>query len=283
MSFDRRLTPARDDLAAEHLRGQIDAPRYAAGDSYRVTSPTAPLRARPDTAAAYDTELLYGEDFEVYDIAAGWAWGQSVSDGYVGYIPQDALAPAHELAAPTHRVCGPSAQVYAEPRLKLPPVATLPYGARLCAGSVADGYVEIGPHRWVPLPQVSELDRPASDWVAEAERFLSVPYVWGGRSFSGLDCSALVQLARQAGGFDCPRDSDMQEAAATSLPAGAPPSRGDLMFWRGHVGILLDAERLLHANAHHMAVAIESLADAVSRIERSGDGKVTSRGRLDPA
>ena len=280
MSFDRRLVAARQDLAAAHLEGQIDAPRYVEAKRQRIIAPTAPMRAKPDVGGSYDTELLHGEEIDVYEVADGWAWGQSALDRYVGYVPADCLGPVSQTA-PTHRVQTLTAQVYGEPQLKCPPVETLPFGARLTEEANENGYACVGPDRWIPTTQVRRLDQPAADWVAEAEKFLAVPYIWGGRSSAGLDCSALIQLSRQAAGHDCPRDSDMQEAASPAVPDGTKPKRGDLMFWRGHVGVMIDAETLLHANAHHMAVAIESLAAAVTRIEQAGDGAVTRHARLD--
>ena len=160
----------------------------------------------------------------------------------------------------------------------------MPYGARLCVRSIEDRHARLADGHFIPVPQIAPLDVPTTDWVAEAERFLGVGYVWGGRSSWGLDCSALVQLARQAAGFECPRDSDMQaEGLGRTLPDQAPLQRGDLIFWKGHVGIMSSAETLLHANAHHMAVTTEPLAEAIQRIEAAGDGQVTRRARLDAA
>ena len=284
MTHDPRLTPARADLAAEALRGQIEAPRYVMPEPYRIAAPVVPLRPRPDTSLPPDTELLFGEGVGVLDVADNWAWVQSALDGYVGYLPADSLRPATE-PEPSHRVRTLTAQAYAEPRLKSPASGTLVFGARFPVTEIRDGYARVGEALWMPEPQIVLLDHAERDWVAIAEMFLGVPYVWGGRSSRGLDCSALVQLARQgAGHTDCPRDSDMQAAdLGVTLAEGAPMQRGDLIFWKGHVGILVDPLRLLHANAHHMAVTLEPLAGAVQRIEAAGDGPVTRRARLDAA
>ena len=280
---DPRLTPARADLAAEKLRGTVDAPRYAAPVPHVLVRGRTPLRPRPEAASPFDTVLLYGEPFDVYDTAGGWPWGQSGLDGYVGYLPATALAPA-PADPPTHAVAALACQLYREPRLKQPPAGILPFAARIRITDHHDGYARTDAGLWVPAPLLRPLGRPEPDWVAVAEGFLGVPYVWGGRSSSGIDCSGLVQLALQAAGAECPRDSDMQAASlGQTLDPDAPPQRGDLIFWRGHVGILADPGTLLHANAHHMRTVREPLAGAIARIAASDDGEVTRRARLDGA
>ncbi len=280
---DRRLTPLRSDVAAEKLREVLDAPRYAAPQPHLVLNDRVALRRHPDPADAYDTVLLYGEPFDVYDTTDGWAWGQSGLDDYVGYLPAASLSPAPDQPK-THIVRMLGCQLYQAPSLKLPPVGVLPFAARVRVTQTQDDYAQLASGAWAPLPLLRPLDRAEPDWVGVAERFLGVPYVWGGRSSGGVDCSGLVQLALQAAGQTCPRDSDMQEAAlGEDLAPTAPLDRGDLIFWRGHVGVMLDEKVLLHANAHHMAVAKEPLAQAVARISDNGDGEITRRARLDAA
>lgn len=280
MTRDPRLTPARGDVAARHLEGQVDAERYADPAPCRVRHDRVILRRRPDLDAGIDTELLFGEPFDVYDFADGWAWGQSGLDGFVGYLPEDALAP-DEGPDPDHAIATLGGQLYWEPELKRPPAGTLPFGARLCVIDRTDSHAQLAGGLWIPAPQICPLSEPADDWVAVAEMFAGVPYVWGGRSSAGVDCSALVQLARQAAGRDCPRDSDMQEAmAGKALARDTAPERGDLVFWKGHVGVMRDETVLLHANAHHMAVASEPIDEAAKRIEAAGGGPVVKRVRL---
>lgn len=276
---DRRLTFARPDLADAALEGMVAASRFAVPETRRVIAPVVSLLPEPDIACAPDTQLLYGETVRVLETTVSWAWVQSVLDGYVGYLPATALGPDGE--APTHAVATLGAQVYAAPELKRPVEATLPFGARVSVVEETASHARIGPGLWVPRPQLRPLATPAPDWVAVAETFLGVPYVWGGRSSEGLDCSALVQLARQSGGFDCPRDSDMQEATGATLAQDGPFRRGDLVFWKRHVGIMLDEARLLHANAFHMRVVVEPLAEAVRRIAAADGGPVTRAARLD--
>jgi cell wall-associated NlpC family hydrolase len=280
MNADRRLTPARPDLAARHLAGAVEATRFADPTRCRVTAGSAPMRAAPDPSAAFDTELLHGEEVAVYEITGPWAWGQSALDGYVGFLAAPSLA-CTEAPAPTHRVATLWANLYARPALKSPPFAALPFAARLAIAEQRDGFARIAPETWVSLRQLAPLAAPEPDWVAVAERFVGTPYLWGGRSPAGLDCSALVQLARQSAGSACPRDSDMQAVLGRTLADGEEPRRGDLVFWRGHVAVLLDAHRIVHANGHHMATVVEPLAEAVARIERTGGGPVTRRARLD--
>lgn len=278
--FDPRLTPARPDLADEALRGFIDAPRYASPARHAVVRGRAGLHPRPDPTAPFDTVLLFGELFRVLEMVDGWAWGQAVLDGYVGYVATRALAPA-PADPPDHAVWAMACQLYREPKLKQAPAGILPFAARVRVVARQDGYARIDGGLWAPEPLLRPLSSPAADWVSVAERFGGVPYVWGGRSSSGVDCSGLVQLALQAAGKDCPRDTDMQAAMlGRTLAEDAPPDRGDLVFWRGHVGIMTDAGTLLHANAHHMATASEPLADAIARIAATGEGAVTRRARL---
>jgi cell wall-associated NlpC family hydrolase len=279
--FDRRLTPARPDLAADHLRGLVDAPRYAKGQAKRIIAASAPLRRFPDAAAPLETEALHGESVTVFDEHGGWAWVQLDRDKYVGYLPGAALAAASE---PTHRVAALRTHAYPGPGIKLTPRMALSLGARLTiTGFEGDFAVAAdGLHFW--LRHLAESGSHEPDYVAVAERFLDTPYLWGGRTSEGIDCSGLVQTALAAAGVASPRDSDMQEAAlgepiAIDNPR-TPLKRGDLVFWKGHVGIMRDSVTLLHANGWDMKVVSEPLAEARGRIAANGGGDVTSVRRL---
>jgi hypothetical protein len=270
---DRRLTPARADLAAAHLKGTVDAPRYAEGRKMSVCVGRASLRVRPAADAAQDSELFHGESFIVYDSADGWAWGQVESDLYVGYLRQDQLCPH---IATTARVSALLAPVFPAPDLKTPVRDLLPMGSLVPVLVAGGDYAKIGENEFLHRRHLApESER---DFVAVAERFLGAPYVWGGRSATGLDCSGLIQVALQAVGKAAPRDTDMMEQALGDAVPRAE-RRGDLVFWKGHMGVMLDGARLLHANAFHMAVAVEPLAEAVARIEKIA-GSVTSVRRL---
>jgi len=271
--MDRRLTPVRPDLAAAHLRGVVEAPRYAEGVKASIGVGRASLRMAPSADAAQDSELFFGETFTVYDRAEDWAWGQAAGDGYVGYIRADQLAAPVQATA---RVSALQAPVFPAPDLKTPVRDLLPMGSQVPVLVAGGDYVKIGDNAFLHRRHL--MPESARDFAAVAERFLSAPYVWGGRSSAGLDCSGLIQVALQALGVACPRDTDMQQQAL-GQPVAAADQRGDLVFWKGHVGVMLDDTRLLHANAHHMMVAVEPLADAVARIVKTA-GPVVAIKRL---
>ncbi len=272
-AFDPRLTPARADLAAKKLKGKVQAARYVDGRAYEVIEPQAPLRAEPAPDAPLSTEALKGEGVTIYDMnAEGWAWGQLAADGYVGWLPSNALVPPG--APPTHKVTALRTLAFPGPSIKLPPLEALPLGARLDIVRIADRMAVTRAGAYVPAAHLAPLDSSEPDFVAVAERFLGAPYLWGGKTALGIDCSGLVQVALTACGVSCPRDSDMQEqalgAAVAAATALAEPTRGDLIFWKGHVAIVRDRATLIHANAFQMAVAIEPIAAAIARIRATG-------------
>ena len=284
-AFDPRVTPARADLAAKHLEGKVTAARYVEGRVFEVIEPQAPLRGEPRPDAPLTTEALKGERVTIYDSnAEGWAWGQLQADGYVGWLPANALvAPG---AAPTHKVTALRTFAFSEPSIKSPPLEALPLGAKLAVARFADRMAVTRAGAYVPAPHLAPLGDYETDFVAVAERFLGVPYLWGGKTALGLDCSGLVQIALTACGLPCPRDSDMQERALGTPLSAAPDysnlKRGDLVFWKGHVAIVRGAQSLLHANAFHMAVVSEPVADAIARIAGTGSA-VTGVRRLGTA
>jgi cell wall-associated NlpC family hydrolase len=278
---DLRLTPARADLAAEHLRGLIEAKHYASGRGMRIVAASAPLRRSPQPNAPLETEALSGESLTVYDEQNGWAWAQLDRDQYVGYIPSAALGPP---SAPTHRVAALRTHAYPGPAIKLPPRMALSLGARLKIVDRAGDFSvsEDGLYLW--SRHLAALSAREPDFVTIAELFLETPYLWGGRTSEGIDCSGLVQTVLREAGVASPRDSDMQEATLGEPVAIDHPSallaRGDLIFWKGHVGIMRDAVTLLHANGWHMKTVSEPLAHARVRIAANGGGQVTSVRRL---
>jgi cell wall-associated NlpC family hydrolase len=273
--FARRLVPARGDIAARCLKGQVAARRYADPRVTLVAAPLLDLTLEPDPQAERATQLLRGEVFHVYAEEGGLAWGQAATDGYVGYVAAAGLAPVRRVDAVVFAL---SSHLYPAPDIKQRPLMALPFLASLAAaGPAADGFVPIDGGGFVPA---AHLAAAPGDAVAQAERFLGTPYLWGGRSAAGIDCSALVQLALAAAGSEAPRDSDMQAALlGEPVPEDAPLLRGDLVFWKGHVGLMMDVGTLVHANAHHMAVAREPLALAAARIAAAGGGSITARRR----
>lgn len=274
MNLDPRLHAVRADLADVRLEGRVAAPRFAAGEPHAIAVPLAACRRNPDPAAPLDTEFLFGEPVSVFDRAGGWCWVQSGADFYVGYVEAAAVGPP--APPPTHRVAVPLALVFPEPSIKTPPTTRLPLGARLRAGPAEPvggerfHALEGGGH--VLAQHLAAADARGGDWVAVAEQFVGTPYLWGGKSWLGIDCSGLIQLAMEACGGTAPRDSDMQAAGlGDPLAEGTTGlTRGDLVFWRGHVGIMADEATLLHANGHHMATAREPLAEAQQRLSAMG-------------
>jgi cell wall-associated NlpC family hydrolase len=282
LQFDRRLTPARPDLADERLRGRVEAARYSAGVMKRVAVAAAPLRREPRQDAPLDTEALMGEAVTVYSEDEGWAWCQLQSDGYVGYLPSEALRA--DAPEPTHRLTALRTFIYPGPHLKVPPIGFAGLGANVRVEGIVGDYARLAGGGFVFAAHLAPLDAPEADFVSVAERLVGTPYLWGGKTSFGLDCSGLIQLSLAVAGILAPRDTDMQQ---TVLGESLEPTferaglrRGDLIFWRGHVGVMLDAERLLHANAHHMAAAVEPLRAAEERIRGKEFGAMVAIKRL---
>ncbi|MTV18697.1 MULTISPECIES: NlpC/P60 family protein [Bradyrhizobium] len=269
---DVRLTPARDDLAAKYLEGKVKALRFVEGEVLEVGEAIAPLRQAPASDAEQMTQALRGERVTVYDRnGEGWAWGQLADDGYVGWIPEAALTTPG--AAPTHKVTALRTLAFPGASIKLPPVEALALGTKLAIVR-EDGAFAVTREGWhLPRRHLAPLDTMAGDFVAIAEQFVGTPYLWGGKSSLGIDCSGLVQIALTAAGTGCPRDSDMQQdGLGRELTAAESKQlqRGDLIFWKGHVAIVRDAATIVHANAHHMATAVENTHAAIARIRAAG-------------
>lgn len=272
---DRRLTPANGRVAARHLKGQVEAEIFSDGEAASIGQDIVDLLAKP--AGNRDRQLLLGAAVTVYERREGWAFVQAKKDGYVGYVTEAALAAPQ---SGTHRVATPATHAYATESFKSQDLLHLPFGAELTVIDERHKFLET-PQGFIPKKHLRPLALPFSDPATVAQLFFGVPYLWGGNSTRGIDCSGLVQAAYQACGQVCAGDSDMQEnGLGRALGADAALKRGDLIFWKGHVAMMVDAETMIHANAHHMAVVYEGLAQATLRIKAQGDGDITARRRV---
>lgn len=272
--MDRRTTPANERVAATRLKGAVDAARYSDGEAGQITVPVADLLRGP--GGARDRQVLLGEQVTTYEVHEGWAFIQAAKDGYVGYVDARHVGAAEEA---THWISAPATHAYSGPDLKTPENTALPFGSRVRVSTTTDGYCDT-PHGFIPAQHLSPAARQLDDPVAVAALFLGVPYLWGGNSIWGIDCSGLVQAALIACGIPCPGDSDLQEVqVGDPLADDAPLRPGDLLFWDGHVAMVADESRLIHANAHAMAVSYEGIDEAIARIEAQGEGPVTCRRR----
>lgn len=257
---DRRLPPA-------NIQDQ--------GEVKTVNIPVIDLRTEPN--GKRDRQLLYGENFHVLETIDGWAYGCAGKDGYTGYLRTELLG---KQRTATHFITARSSHIYPEADFKTEEIAALSFGSRLTVVAEHDKFVELDNGQFVPRPHIAPIDQLFDDPIEVADRFMDVPYLWGGNSIWGLDCSGLVQAALMACGLDCDGDADLQETSiGTVIGDNVQPMRGDVFFWKGHVGLIRDANTLLHANAHHMAVVNEPLDMAIARIKHQGDGDITARRR----
>lgn len=269
MTLDRRLNAFRPDLAEASLRGKVEAERFVEGSKAQIVGPVVALRPEPDLASGIDTELLMGEEVTVFERSNGWCWVKSLSDGYVGYLPEGAVKEG--TAAATHIVIPQRTFLYPEPELRKPHVTVLSMGSRVRVSGTAEArgnhYVVLEDGTAIFARHVESIGHnDGGDYVDVALRFLETPYLWGGRSGLGIDCSGLVQLALSMTGRAAPRDTDMQAAGLGEPIAREELRRGDFVFWKGHVAIMEDPETIVHANGHTMTVARENFAAAVERI-----------------
>lgn len=283
--MDRRLTPFRDDLAADWLEGQVKAPRFVSGRTMQVVEPVADVRRRPAPDAPLDTQALFGDQVMVYETTAeGWAWGQLKSDGYVGYLPTSALS--DKIAEPTHWVTAHWSFTYPEPDMKTQPVEQVPFGAQVRVEAEHGEFCLLSNYRYIWRRHLAPMGKTHPGFVSTCEGFLGTPYLWGGMSPWGFDCSGLVATALRAAGYDAPRDSDMLESGfGEDLGAFGERllQRGDLVFWKGHVGVMTDPDNLLHCNGYHMKTVVEPLAEAVDRIADLYDRPTTCRRPGEPS
>ncbi len=284
-SSDQELDPRRNvfraDLASASLTEKVTAEAYVDGLPAQVRRASVPVRLRPEPMYGLETEVLFGDMVHVYEEKGGWAWVQLSRDRYVGYIPSDTLS--KKIVKPTHRVRSVGTFVYPSASIKTPPIAHLSLNTELAVSEYGEEFSQLKTGGFVVTRHIAPLDRFAKDFVEVAERFIGTPYLWGGRTRVGIDCSGLVQVSLEAAGFHPPRDTDMQQnevGTSVLVPEDLEGlRRGDLIFWKGHVGIMTDGIMMLHANAHHMSTVVETLPEAAKRIAQS-NGPIVAIKRL---
>lgn len=271
---DPRITPANARAALESLRGTVDAPRFTTGEPSQLIAPLTDLLACP--AGPRERQLLLGDHFTIIDRHAGFAFGQAMKDGFCGYLPETALGPQE---TPTHWVAAPMTTLYPEPNFKDREIGALTLGARLTAMGEVGKFTQTT-RGYVPTLHLKPLGDWHKDPIAIAQTYLGTPYLWGGNSRAGLDCSGLVQACLMSCGHACPGDSDLQQALGKPISEKAALKRGDLLFWDGHVALCMNADFMIHATAAYMAVVMENTRSAIKRITEQGGGPVIARRRV---
>jgi cell wall-associated NlpC family hydrolase len=277
MNIDLRITPMRDGIASRSLEGIERAEVYLDPKVLSCTAPAAGIHRTPDSASEQTDQLLFGEVFEAIEDEGPWVWGQARRDGYVGFVAASALAPLPP--EPTHRVAAIRTYAFAGPSIKTQAFGPYSMNALVAVEATEGRLAKVAGAGWMAAEHLAPVGRFETDIAGVAERFLGAPYLWGGRESLGLDCSGLVQAALFACGLACPRDADQQAELGREIPREAF-GRGDLVFWNGHVAIGLDKTRVVHANGHNMAVAIESLETAIARIDAADVGRPTGFRRV---
>ena len=272
--MDRRTTAATPRIAHISLKGQIEAPQYTEGEKRRIAMPLVDLLRAP--GGARDRQLLLGEGFTVIDHQDGYAFGFASKDGYCGWLPEAAIG---EGPKPTHWVATPGTHLYPEPRVQAREIAALSMGAQVAVIAQGAKFTETT-QGFVPTPHLLPISQHHKDPATVAEGFLGVPYLWGGNSRAGIDCSGVVQGALLACGIKAPGDSDMQQSLGHEIPEAEALRRGDLLFWKGHVALVVDETRLIHANGHSMSVAYEGIAACIARILAAEGAAVSHRRRV---
>ena len=270
--LDPRLHAYRPDLADEALRGQVEASRFVRGSLKRIVAPVAPLYKIPDTLSERQSECLFGEDVKVFEEKNGFCWVQAQQDGYVGYIEQSKIGSIGNH--PTHRVNVPRTFQYRDADLRSPMISPLSMGSRISVVGEAETrdthYARLDNGSFVVFNHITPVSTVEDDYVTIAESFIHTPYLWGGKSGLGIDCSGLVQLALMMTGRTVLRDTDMQQATiGKDIAPENGLQRGDLVFWKGHVAIMVDSGTLIHANGASMDVRKENLDHAIDRIAKN--------------
>ena len=246
------------------------------GARWKVITPTADVREKPDPEALrgkLESQLLFGEIFVAEEETADWLKGYCEHDGYKGYVEKKCLT--QEFAEATHIVTTQRTDVYRDDSIKSPIRQTLGFGSRVTVAEMGEKFAKLDDGTHIYASHLSSLS-VREDFVAAAEKLTDTPYVWGGRGGLGIDCSGLVQISLARAGIDAPRDTGDQEKAVGQDATDKPRQRGDIVYFPGHVGIMIDETNILHANATHMKTCVEPL-DVVTK---RSDGIVTAIRRI---
>ena len=273
--MDPRLTPANEIVACSTLKGKINHTNFVEAKNYQVNVPFVDLLGSPD--GKRNRQLIYGSKVKYFSAAKGWAFIQNTYDNYVGYVPESTIASETQK---THIVTAPLAHVFMEPNIKSKNIEILPLAARVSGELIENGFLEteLG---WISVSQLKRKTELSKDPVEVSKLLQNAPYLWGGNTTLGIDCSGLIQISLLLCGIDCPGDSDQQmNTLGQNIDIGSPRKKGDILFWRGHVAWALNERQILHANAYHMATVIEEANEAIERIKKQDNNSVIAHKRL---
>ena len=273
--MDPRLTPANEIVACSTLKGKINHSNFVEAKNYQVNVPFVDLLGSPD--GKRNRQLIYGSKVKFFSAAKGWAFIQNTYDNYVGYVPESTIASETQK---THIVTAPLAHVFMEPNIKSKNIEILPLAARVSGEVIENGFLEIE-LGWISVSQLKRKTELSEDPVEISKLLQNAPYLWGGNTTLGIDCSGLIQISLLLCGIDCPGDSDQQmNTLGQNIDIGSPRKKGDILFWQGHVAWALNESQILHANAYHMATVIEEANEAIERIKKQDNNSVIAHKRL---
>ena len=273
--MDPRVTPANETVACSTLKGKIKHANFVEAKNYQVNVPFVDLLGSPD--GKRNRQLIYGSKVKYFSAAKGWAFIQNTYDNYVGYVPESTIASETQK---THIVTAPLAHVFMEPNIKSKNIEILPLAARVSGEVIENGFLEteLG---WISVSQLKRKTELSKDPVEVSKLLQNAPYLWGGNTTLGIDCSGLIQISLLLCGIDCPGDSDQQmNTLGQNIDIGSPRKKGDIIFWKGHVAWALNERQILHANAYHMATVIEEANEAIERIKKQDNNSVIAHKRL---